>query len=251
MGKQAYGGGRSASSDGPSSQQIGGEVTRLEVRRGVSDRLVVHLNGEPALELSAAVIDQERVGVGMTLTADDVQRLLAEDEPYRARSRSLALLAAKDRASSEIESRLKRLGFKDEAIVETVSWLRERDYLDDARFIERFADEKRRCGWGQRRIVSELLRKGLERSMVNVVVAEHAGGSDDDEKTIEELALLVGKRFGARLASDPIATSRKMAAFLARRGHDWHVVRIVTAKVCEEYGYSEGAEAEDQMWERE
>jgi regulatory protein len=214
---------------------VGGAITALVVRSGRSDRTVVHLEGAPVLELATTVVQLAGLCVGQLLSAEALNQLEHEDQPYRARSRALTLLAARDRCSSDIESRLARLGFASDVATHTVEWLKERGYVDDERFIERYSAEKLRAGWAERRVRAELSRQGLEREVVDRVLASSA--SDDEAEVAgrgDALLDTLRRRFAGQLAVDPKAAERRMAGFLARRGYDWETVDRLTRLLREE-----------------
>lgn len=214
----------------------GGAITALAVRSGRSDRTVVQVDGTPVLELATTVVQLAALRVGRVLSGEALDQLEHEDQPYRARSRALTLLSARDRSSADIESRLARLGFATDVVTETVEWLRERGYVDDERFVERYAAEKLRTGWAERRVRTELFRQGLERDLVDRILASTA--IDDDAVTDRSDALLetLRRRFAGQLATDPKTAERRMASFLARRGYDWETVGRLTRQLRGEAG---------------
>jgi len=116
-------------------------ITSLTVRRGKGDRIVVGLDGASEFELSSVLVDGAGLRVGLFLSEEQRERLVREDEPYRARSRALHLLAVRDRSRREVETRLRGLGFGQEAIDDTTAWLEGLGYLDDERFAQRYAAE--------------------------------------------------------------------------------------------------------------
>jgi regulatory protein len=235
----------------PPQTMTGGAVTALRVRAGRADRTVVYLDEVAALEIATVVADEARLRVGMALTPEDMRALETQDEPHRARSRAVALLSARDRTAREVESRLGRLGFTPGTIVSTVEWLRERDYLNDRRFGEHYAAEKLRTGWADRRVSAELLRQGLDRGLVDEIMAVQR---DDDTAACERdqsLKVLLRRRFGHQFVTDREGAERRMAGFLARRGYDWdtagRMVRLLReeaqeAGACREREAAEGEE---------
>lgn len=203
----------------------GGTVTALKVRRGRSDRTVVFIDGEAVVEIATVIAEEAQLRTGMVLVPEDLDSLRQRDEPFRARSKALVLLTARDRPVREIETRLDALGFSAETVSATIAWLRERGYVDDHRYAEHFAAEKIRAGWARRRIRSDLLARGISRDVAEEVVAsiETRDGmteSDADQVLVEKLV----RRFGAEYACDPAGTRRRIAGFLARRGYDWDSV---------------------------
>ncbi len=223
--------------EGDRSERLsGGEITALTVRTGRSDRTVVRLDGAPVLELATSVVQLAGLQLGMVLSPEALSQLEHEDQPYRARSRALTLLAARDRSSREIDSRLTRLGFAEDVVSDTLEWLIERGYVDDERFVERYAAEKLRAGWAERRIRTELQRQGLGRELVERAVTSVAtdgeAAADRDRALMETLR----RRFAGQLASDPKVGERRLTGFLARRGYDWESIDRLTRRLRQEAG---------------
>ena len=99
------------------------------------------------------------------------------DEPKRpkARARDFALKRLARRAHSEGELTLKmtRAGYPDDAIGETITFLRGRGYLDDAAFARDFArDRADRRRWGPARIEAALGALALTEQAIKGALAE-------------------------------------------------------------------------------
>ncbi len=213
-----------------------GLITSLSVSRGRADRTVVSLDGVSEVELASVLVERAGLRTGALLTEETRERLLREDEPYRARSRALHILALRDRSRREVETRLRDLGFSQETVADTSAWLGSLGYLDDGRFAERYAAEKLRAGWGPRRISAELLRKEVGRSLVEDALAVEGSNAEAVVEGTEALMLLVRKRFGSQFAIDPDGAARRMTGYLARRGYDWETIGQVARKLRAEAG---------------
>lgn len=212
-----------------------GVITRLTPKRSRSDRVTVHLGGSAAFDVAAGLVDRAALHVGDALTMEDQKRLLEADAPYRAREKALALLAVRERSRHEIELRLQRAGFEPGVVADTLGWLEGLDYLDDRRFVERYVSEKLANGWGERRVRAELLRRGVERRVVDEGVGaltEKGAGAQD----LEMVTALARRRFGRQFAVDPETGKRRLAGFMARRGYDWDAIRTVTGVLASEAG---------------
>lgn len=202
-----------------------GVITALVARRGQAERVTVHLDGRRAFDLASAVVDRAGLRAGALLEAGRQQELVGEDAPYRARARALRLLGLRDRSRRDTAARLRLAGFEPAVVGETLEWLAGFGYLDDRRFAGAYVAEKQRGGWGARRIRAELAAKGVERSIVDEVLAalEEIGsaGSGEGDSALE---ITVRKRFAGQFAADPPAAERRLAGFLARRGYDWEAI---------------------------
>lgn len=214
--------------------QRDGVITSLSVRRGRPDRTLVGLEDAAELELASILVERVGLRVGALLTEEMQERLLREDEPYRARSRALHLLALRDRSRRELETRLRDLGFSHQVVADTATWLGALGYLDDRRFAERYAAEKLRAGWGSRRISSELLRKGIERAQIEQALDVERDNAQAALEGSEALRTLVHRRFARQFATDADAAERRLMGYLARRGYDWETSARVARELRSE-----------------
>jgi regulatory protein len=238
-----------------------GTVTALVAGKGQGERVAVHLDGRRAFDLAVTVADRAGLRAGATLTAMQQQALIEEDAPYRARERAVRLLGLRDRSRREIDARLRQAGFAPEVVAATLDWLAGLGYVDDGRFARTYAAEKQRSGWGPRRIRSELAAKGVERSIVEEVVApwerpeseaalEPEGGDDGPPPAgaetdrrgggVPAAEAMARRRFGGQFRTDPAAAERRLAGFLARRGYGWETIARVARTLREEAGAQEG-----------
>lgn len=222
-----------------------GVVTSLAAVPGRADRIAVRIDGLKAFDLATVLVDQAGLRVGDVLSEDVQVALIAKDAPFRARERALRLLASRDRSRGEVEVRLRTAGFAPEIVTDTVAWLLGLGYLDDGRFAARYCAEKQRNGWGPRRIRAELIRKGVERTLVDEALSSADDGSETAEG-LEAVTALARRRFGEQYRRDPVAAGRRLAGFLARRGYDWETIAAVVRVLAAEAGGGDRAfEAEE------
>lgn len=208
-----------------------GTVSRLAVDPRRPERTVLYLDGKRAGDLATAVAEDAGLRVGDLLSEEVLLHLRRQDEPHRARSRALALLAVRDRSTREVEGRLRQAGFEATTIDDVVAWLRSLGYLDDARFAEHFASEKARSGWGERRIQTELRRKGVDRATVEDALETLTDDEDLMRARTDGLVDTARRRFGRQWRSDRVSAERRLAGFLLRRGYDWDMVSSVAGRL--------------------
>lgn len=213
---------------------VSGTVTQLSVPSGRPERTILYLDGRRAEDIATEVIAAAGLRTGEAVSEEALAALVAQDEPHRARARALRLLSARDRSSAEIRSRLQLAGFSQGTVSGTIIWLEKLGYLDDARFAERYVAEKAGAGWGQRRIRSELLRKGIDRARLDAALESIAGDEAGQRARTETLMTLVRRRFGRQWQEDRQTAERRLAGFLARRGYDWDAVSRVMRQLEEE-----------------
>jgi regulatory protein len=132
--------------------------------------------------------------------------------PY---ARALARLARRDHSEQEIRRGLRRDGFAEHEIEETVARLRRDRYLDDAGFAARLARSRlAHSGVGRNRVRLELRKKGVRRSVAEAGLQE-ALAEVPEAETVDHLARRFWK---SRERDEPAQRLRKLWAFLVRRG---------------------------------
>jgi regulatory protein len=218
---------------------LSGVITSLAAKGANAERVSVYLDGRRMFDLSASVAVGADLHKDEFLTEERVAALLEQDEPQRAREAALRLLARKELPKRELGKRLTSSGVSEKVVASTVAWLEELGYLDDQRYAAAYAAEKLKAGWGRQRVVSELVRRGVERELLTVdawgELLEQRGIVEDLQQVID----LVKRRFGGQIEADPAAAKRRISGFLARRGHDWQTIGSVLRAVSKNEDPSE------------
>lgn len=138
------------------------------------------------------------------------------------------LLAATDRSRVELQRRLERRGYAPATATEAVDRLQARGWVDDGRLAEDLAQRRLSHGYGRRRVVADLVSRGVDAETVNRTAA----------------ALEVGQAAAVRVAADRLRRGRggpltdvevrRLAAALQRRGFDMGDIRAVLRQLATE-----------------
>ena len=132
----------------------------------------------------------------------------------KALGRAYRYLGHRDRSEEELRKHLLLKEVDAEVVEAVLEALREQGYVDDARFAERFADDKRRLeGWGPDRIARKLGDAGIAREHIEAVLAER--GAEDDLQAA--VALLERK---LREPPQDQRAKERALGFLVRKGYD-------------------------------
>src|SRR3954462_14737797 len=126
-------------------------------------------------------------------------------------------LGRRDRTAAELRWYLRRRELDPAAIEAAIAVLTEQGYLDDARYAQRFAEDRRTLdGWGAERIARRLEEAGVAPEVIAAAVA----GQDADDELEAALALL------RRRLTGPPADDRgreRALGLLVRRGYELEV----------------------------
>lgn len=131
---------------------------------------------KPMAEVSVILADETRLEIVVPVR---VGRLLMEGEPPLpaeadeifshihalearvAMTQVTEMLGRRDHSIDEVRVKLRQYGYRPEEIEPVLSRAQELRYLDDTRFAVYFVEERKRRGWGRRKIELELSRKGI------------------------------------------------------------------------------------------
>jgi regulatory protein len=138
---------------------------------------------------------------------------VSEDSLDDALGRGYRYLGHRDRTVAEMRAHLLSKNVGDAMVEQAIAVLREQDYLDDARFARRFAEDRRALdSWGAERIERRLRELGVDRDLVATALA--AGAEDE----LDTAVALLRRRFPA-----PPETPRdrdRALGMLVRKGYD-------------------------------
>jgi regulatory protein len=153
----------------------------------------------------------------MTASDDDRERSEMTSSFDRALSAAYGHLSRRDRTVAEIRAHLVKKEVEESIVDAVVEELVEQKYLDDARFAQRFAEDRRLLdGWGADRIERKLRDHGVEREHISAALAGFDHGTELDS------AIEVLRRRHREPPADDRERERALG-FLVRKGYDLEV----------------------------
>jgi regulatory protein len=201
-------------------------ISAIEPQRR-KGRYNIFVDGEFVIGVGEPVVARLRLKPGMPFAADRLLELGRAEELQRATDASARLLEIRPRSTREIRDRLKQKGFDEQVVDEAVASLTRLGYLDDAQFSRLWVESRARSkAAGARKMRSELMTKGIERSLIDDAVGVIGEG--------EELAIaaaIVAKKL-PNPASDPVERKKQLSRLIAqlqRRGLGWGIIKQATA----------------------
>ena len=195
-----------------------GTITALVAQKKNPDRVNVYLDGKFAFGLAA--IEAVRLRRGQLLTDADIERLQAADDVEKAREKALRFLSNRPRSEWEVRQNLRKAGYGDATIDRVLERLRSVALVDDAAFARYWIENRTQFNpRGAVALRQELRRKGVDREVIDAVLAEDQPA---DDQAAVQAALAKADRY-RQLPRPEFA--QKLGAYLARRGFDYETVR--------------------------
>ena len=138
------------------------------------------------------------------------------------REYSLKLITIKDRTKKELYEKLKQKGYDENTISQEITFLEEYGYINDSSYTQKFIND---CvnikKWGSKRIYSELIRKGIDREIIEDLL------NRDDE---EEILMSEFQKLFKNSDLSNIKERRRIFGFFMRRGFKSSSIQYVLNK---------------------
>ncbi len=175
--------------------------------------------------------------------AERRERRAAVDDPAVVLEAAMRFLEARSRSVSEVRRRLTTAGYKSDLVQGAIGKLGDLGVLDDEAFARAWVESRDRARpRGERALREELRLKGIDRSLVDIVLTERRerpGASDgeqpDDLPSPDRIAaerLIEKQRRALDRIADPRRRRERAYALLARNGFDPEICREIAARVA-------------------
>ena len=198
---------------------------KLTYKPGKADKIHIHIDGEYRMTVDKAFVQKAGLVQGQDIDEGELAELCEAVSSRRAFNKACDLLERRDHSSGELLVKLRQKGFGDHA-EQAVEKLVELGYVDDERFARAYVSELIRLKhYGKRRIVSELYKKGIDRSIIEAV-------TEDIETDSDELIALIKRKYLSSLNDEK--GERRVVNALVRMGYSYSEIRLAVEAVKEE-----------------
>lgn len=181
----------------------------------LSDGDEFYINFDTVLKFSLAK--------NMDVSDEEIYEIKRWDNLRKARERALYLLDYRDYSFVELYEKLEK-NYDEDVCLEVVQNLAQIGIIDDRRFAERLGEKLVVTkGFGYYRAKQEMLRKGLDRDLVEEVLGDY---QDDTLSRLEEL---VEKKYLYKITDEKSLNRVKNA--LVRQGYSYNDINAVLSEI--------------------
>ena len=203
----------------PARELCAGTITRVAQQK--PERVSVFIDDEFAFGLTLDLAAREGLKKGMPLSIEAQQALLDQEKDFRARAVALNYVGYQARTVEEVRRKLRGKGYGADITDDAIQHLTDYGYLDDETYAKSYVESRfSGSGHGPRRLSSDLMKRGVDRVIVDRVMSE---AFKDDE--LRNVALQAGRKRWAALEreTDVLKRKKKLLDFLVRRGFDYRL----------------------------
>ena len=185
-------------------------------------KYAVAIDGECVFTLYKGELSRYRIREGGELSEEAFAEIMQTLLPKRAKLRCMNLLKSRSYTRRQLMDKLRAGKYPEAVIEEALSYVESYGYVDDAAYARSYVEDQIEKK-GLTRIEEELLRKGVDRSLIEEAVSlvQEKDGRQDEAALIG--SLLEKKHFRPEEAD--YSERRKMQAFLFRKGFSAEGIR--------------------------
>ena len=191
-------------------------VTKKEYNKGRV--ILVFDDGTKSIELSKAVVYDQKIKIGATLSEDDLYNLTLLSEKKRAYNRALYYISKSNMSSGHLTTKLNGK-FLDEAVEFAVNKVLENRFIDDTDYAVNLSVRLQNEGRSKKEIQEKMYYKGVKREDAEYAISLLEFDEEADIKA------LIEKKYKQKLFGEN--GEQKVAAALMRRGFSPYLVKKI------------------------
>ena len=208
-------------------------ITKIEKQKKANKRFSIFVDDGFVSGISQDTLVNFGLKIGDKLDSRKLREIEEKENLFKAKEFALKLLSFRPRSRKELKDRLKKKGFEQEAIEQTLNRLEELNLIDDHKFASMWVEEKLRYRpTGRRVLEQELYLKGIDKDIISEVLDKVY--SDIDEKDLALKLFEKRKKQYAKLDED--VAKRRINNLLLRRGFSYQTVASIFYKWKEMMG---------------
>ena len=142
------------------------------------------------------------------------------DSLQKAKSYAFLLLKFRPRSERELYARLKKKKFDQSVIKATLSFLKEKNFLDDNYFAQAWIESRLKKPFGLRRIAEELKQKDIDKEIIRAQIEASGKGYREEEVVLR----LAQERWGKLKGLEPKKSKQRIFGYLLRRGFSPEII---------------------------
>jgi regulatory protein len=148
----------------------------------------------------------------------------------KAKEYAFLLLKFRQRSEKEVYQRLKKKKFPEQAIKETVIFLKDKHFIDDNLFARAWIESRLKKPLGIRKIREELRIKGIDEQIIDDNLNEVMQGYSEEGSVLK----IAKEKLSKSRNIEPQKAKRRVYSYLLRRGFSPEIVIDVLNQICKQ-----------------
>lgn len=171
-------------------------VSKVE-RKG--NKVKVTFSDSTSISFSQEIFKNFPLSPGQSIDSQTFKLLQKENEYFEIKKSALRFLSIRNHSYKELERKLIKKKFNREIVHKVLNELIELKYLNDYSFAEQFYTELKNKFFGPLKIKNEMIKRGIDREIVEEITRDYF--NDDDLQKQNILELLNKTKFPKKISS--------------------------------------------------
>lgn len=204
------------------SHNLPGVITSISVQKNNKERYSIFVDEEFLIGISESTLIELELAKGVEMTPLLFKKVQRHEGRFAVKSYLIKLLGRRDHARKELFTKALKKDHTKEVILSVLDELEQKGYIDEESFARKFAADKSSLNkWGPSKIKSNLLKKGIDRHIIDKSIEETF---QDFELRETFLNLVLKKKRRFLREKDLIKRKKKIFDHLVRKGYKPHSV---------------------------
>lgn len=184
------------------------------------------INGNKRLIVSSKIFYSLHLKEGEEIDLKQVLPKVRSLQEKEALQRAIYMLSLQDRCEMEIIKFLKKQHYADSIIKYVLDRLKSLSLLDDKRYIERHISNRLATGYGEQRIIVDLIKKGFNKSTIESALQNGIYEEEAFSRAVE-----YAKKYSDRFDTLDYNNKQKIKMALIRRGFSYDIANKTLDKI--------------------
>lgn len=184
------------------------------------------INGNKRLIVSSKIFYSLHLKEGQEIDLKQVLPKVRSLQEKEALQRSIYMLSLQDRCEMEIIKFLKKQHYADSIIKYVLDRLKSLSLLDDKRYIERHISNRLATGYGEQRIIIDLIKKGFNKATIESALQDGIYEEEAFSRAVE-----YAKKYSERFDTLDYNNKQKIKMALIRRGFSYDIANKALDKI--------------------
>lgn len=184
------------------------------------------INGNKRLIVSSKIFYSLHLKEGQEIDLKQVLPKVRSSQEKEALQRSIYMLSLQDRCEMEIIKFLKKQHYADSIIKYVLDRLKSLSLLDDKKYIERHISNRLATGYGEQRIIVDLIKKGFNKATIESALQDGIYEEEAFSRAVE-----YAKKYSERFDTLDYNNKQKIKMALLRRGFSYDIANKALDKI--------------------
>jgi len=203
------------------------EVTSIKRQKKRVDRVNVYVDEKFFVGLTDNELIFFDIYKGKKLEGSDLRKIKDISSYGKTRDKAMSLISIRPRSKKELKDKLILKKYDLNVIEKVIKELEKENLLDDSTFAKQWIYHRAEfSGLGKRRIEMELFKKGVSDQIIKKEVTKI-----DNSQEFIRAKEIADKKYPTYKDENKYKKREKLAAFLARKGYVWDVIKKVLAEL--------------------